>query len=49
MTLQPWKFSLVLPLVVEMALSNEQRVLTVQTYFSENESIVAVKRTLHTR
>lgn len=49
MTLQPRKFPLVPPLVVEMAWSNEQRAFTVQTYFSGNESIVAVKRPLCTR
>lgn len=37
------------PLVVDMAWSNEQRAFAVETYFSENKSIVAVQRALRTR
>jgi hypothetical protein len=49
MTLWPWKFPLVALSVVDMAWSNEQRAFAVETYFSQNKSIVAVQRALRTR
>lgn len=44
-----WKFALVPLLVANMAWSNEQRAFAVETYFSQNRSIVAVQRAMRTR
>lgn len=49
MTLWPWDFPLVALSVVDMAWSREQRSFAVETYFSQNQSIVAVQRALRTR
>jgi len=49
MTQYHWKFLLVLSLVVDMTWSNEQRAFAVETYFSQNKSIIAVQRALRIR
>lgn len=47
--LWPWNFSLVPLAVIDMAWSNEQHIIAVETYFSPNKCIFAVQRALWTR